>query len=290
MNTTDTGSYAGSAWANVSNFSVYGLGGCVLPTPSLLPDGNGGGSSSVGSSGGASGEAYANIALRERVERQIIKDRFITYRFVKPGTDITFVNFTSGNNYGSVAAVVEMLHNTSTLIAAAPPGTVYKNINLWVGSAGFATDANMENVTVSFRVNRSWIDKNSVSISKIRLHGYNKSGETWMLLPVEITGKDESYIHFKSKTAILNQLAITCPGSMSNSISAPGQASSLFGASAQSSEETSPASHNATSSHWANASASAASASSSSIPGPGVAAVAGAVGSAALLAWKRRMC
>ncbi|MEA1908551.1 MAG: S8 family serine peptidase [Euryarchaeota archaeon] len=291
VNTTDTDSYAGCVRANVSNFSIYGLGGCALPTPSPPPDGNSGSSSGGGCSGGgggASGEAYANIALRERVERQIMKDRFITYRFVKPGTDITFVNFTARNNYGSVAAVVEMLHNTSTLIAAAPPGTVYKNINLWVGSAGFATDVNMENVTVSFRVNRSWIDGNSVSISKIRLHGYNKSDKTWMLLPIEITGKDESHIHFESKTAIFNQLAITCPAPVSNSMSAPAQSPSRFGASAHVPEETLPTSHTATPSRRANASASAASASSSSIPGPGIASVAAAVGSAALLAWKMR--
>jgi PGF-pre-PGF domain-containing protein len=288
VNTTDTDGYAGCVRANVSNFSVYGLGGSTLPAPSPTPDGNGGSSGSGGGGGGgASGEAYANIALRERVERQIMKDRFITYRFVKPDTDITFVNFTAMNNYGSVAAVVEMLHHTSTLIAAAPPGTVYKNINLWVGSAGFATDANMENVTVSFRVNRSWIDENSVSISKIRLHGYNKSGKTWVMLPVAITGKDGSYIHFESKTAIFNQLAITCPATMSNSMSALAPAASQFEATAQSTEEASLASHNATSSHGANA--SAASASSSSIPGPGVASVAVAVGSAALLSQKRLM-
>ena len=169
-----------------------------------------------------------------------MKDMFITYRFVKPGTDITFVNFTAVNNYGSVAAVVEMLHNTSTLISAAPPGTVYKNINLWVGSAGFATNANMENVTISFSVNRSWIDGNSVSIPEIRLHGYNKSDKTWMLLPIEITGKDESHIHFESKTAIFNQLAITCPAPVSNSMSAPAPASSRFGASAHVPEESCP--------------------------------------------------
>lgn len=288
VNTTDTGGYAGCVRANVSNFSIYGLGGCALPAPSPTPDGNSGSSSSSGGGGGggASGEAYANIALRERVERQILKDRFVTYRFVKPGTDITFVNFTAMNNYGSVAAVVEMLHNTSTLIAAAPPGTVYKNINLWVGSAGFATDANMGDVTVSFRVNRSWINENSVSISRIRLHGYNKSGKTWVMLPAEITGKDGSHIHFESKTSIFNQLAITCPAPASNSMSAPASAASRFGATAQSTEEVSLASHNITSSHGANA--SAASASSSSIPGPGVATAVVAVGSAALFA-KRLM-
>ncbi len=292
VNTTDTDGYAGSAWANVSNFSIYGLGGCALPAPSPPPDVNRGssGGGGGGGGGGASGEAYANIALRERVERQIIKNRFVTYRFVKPGTDITCVNFTARNNYGSVAAVVEMLHNTSTLIAAAPPGTVYKNINLWVGSAGFATEANMENVTVSFRVNRSWIDENSVSISTIRLHGYNKSDETWMLLPVAITGKDESHIHFKSKTTIFNQLAITCPAPVSNSRSAPVPASSRFEAGTQVPEEASPAPFNATSSQTETGTeAPAASASRSSIPGQGVAAALVAVGSAALLAWKRRM-
>jgi PGF-pre-PGF domain-containing protein len=248
-----------------------------------------GGSSGGGGGGGASGEAYANIALRERVERQIMKNRFATYRFVKPGTDITFVNFTAMNNYGSVATVVETLHNTSTLIAAAPPGTVYKNINLWVGSAGFATEKNMENVTVSFRVNRSWIDENSVSISTIRLHGYNKSGKTWAPLPVEITGKDESDIHFKSKTTIFNQLAITCPAPVSNPRSAPMSTASLAGTGTHVPEEASPAPFNATSSQTETGTeAPAASASSSSIPGPGVVAVVVAVGSAVLLAWKKR--
>jgi len=288
VNTTDANGYAGWVRANVSNFSVYGIGGCALPAPSPPPDGNGGGSSSGGGGGGgASGEAYANIALRERVEQQIMKGRSVAYRFVKPGTDITFVNFTAMNNYGSVAAVVEMLHNTSTLIAVAPPGTVYKNINLWVGSAGFATEANMENITLSFKVNRSWIDENSVSISTIRLHGYNRSDKTWMLLPATITGKDESDIHFKSKTTIFNQLAISCPAPVSNRGSAP-MLTSRFGARAEVPEETEPASLNTTSSQTGTGTnVPAASASRSSIPCPGVAAVAVAVGSAVLLAWKK---
>ncbi|MCK4623961.1 MAG: S8 family serine peptidase [Phycisphaerae bacterium] len=284
VNTTDADDYAGYVLANVSNFSIYGLGGCALPAPSPPPDdGNGGSSSGGGGGGGASGEAYANIALRERVERQIMKNRFVAYRFVKPGTDITFVNFSSRNNYGSVAAVVETLHNTSTLVLADPPGTVYKNINLWVGSTGFATERNIKNVTVSFRVNRSWIDENSVSISTIRLYRYSKANKTWAQLPVEITGKDELYIHFESKTMIFNQLAITCPAPLSNRMSAP-MSTSGFGARVKVPEETLPASLNATPSQTQPP---ATSARRSSIPGPGVAAVAAAVGYAVLLAKRK---
>jgi len=289
VNTTDADGYGGCVRVNVSNFSIYGLAGSALPAPSPQPDINSGsgsssGGSSGGSGGGASGEAYANIALRERVEQQIVKDGFVTYRFVKPGTDITFVNFTARNNYGSVETVVETLHNTSTLVSAAPPGTVYKNINLWVGSAGFATERNIKNVTVSFRVKRSWIDEKSVSISTIQLYRYNKSDETWKPISVEIIGKGESYIHFKSKNMIFNQLAITCPSPRSNPVST----SYRVRESTQFPEGTQPAPLNTTNATSSHEQSPAASTRGSSIPGLCAAAVVVAIGSAAWLAKQKK--
>lgn len=210
VNTTDTNGYAGYSWVNVSGFCVYGLGGSLLPESTN--DGNGGSSSSSsggGGGGGASGEDYANIALRESVEQEVINGRSVAYGFVKSGNDIMFVNFTSKATYGRIITMVETLHNRSTLVNAAPPRIVYRNINLWVGSAGIATEQNIFDATVSFRVNRTWIDRNNIDIRTIRLCRYDRASETWTRLPTTMTGKNETYTYFESTTREFSSFAIT---------------------------------------------------------------------------------
>lgn len=179
----------------------------VTPTPTPVPGGVGGGG------GGISMESSVNIALRESVEREIIAGRFVSYefasyRYTEPGNDIMFVNFTPKATFDGVATSVEVLYNTSTRVNVTPPEIVYRNINLWVGLAGFATERNIENATVAFRVDRSWIDENSIDISTIRLYSYNKSDETWIPLPTVMTGRDDSYIYFESRTMMFGNLVI----------------------------------------------------------------------------------
>ncbi len=133
---------------------------------------------------------------------------FSTYRFTEPCNNIMFVNFTPKSTYNSVAVSVEVLYGTSTIADVAPPGIAYQNINLWVGLAGFATERNMEVATVVFRVDRSWIDENDISLPTIQLFSYDRRAGTWIPLPTVVSDMDSSYTYFKSETLQFGNLAI----------------------------------------------------------------------------------
>ena len=46
---------------------------------------------------------------------------------------------------GKITTIVEMLKGQSKLVSSLPEGTVYKNVNIWVGSGGIANSDNIEN-------------------------------------------------------------------------------------------------------------------------------------------------
>ena len=82
------------------------------------------------------------------------------------------------------------------LVKNPAPGMVYKNINIWVGTSGFAIPKNIKESTITFRVNKSWLDENS--IYEVILYGY--SNGTWAALPTEKISEDEKYVYYRAST------------------------------------------------------------------------------------------
>ncbi len=136
--------------------------GCNSPSPS---NGNGGGSS--GGGGAASGEDLYNIVLSETDRQNIYKNSSISFIFDPEGNIVRHINFTALNSAGKVAAKVEILNNTSTLVSTPPPNEVFRNQNIWVGNAGWATERNIIDATVVFTVEKSWITENNIDESCI---------------------------------------------------------------------------------------------------------------------------
>ncbi|MPN05976.1 hypothetical protein SDC9_153230 [bioreactor metagenome] len=100
-----------------------------------------------------------------------------------------------------------MLKNKSTLTPDAPQGEVYNYLNIWVGNSGYATSNNIENATVCFKVEKSWIKDKNIDQSSIILNRY--SDKKWAELPTTLLREDDRYLYFMSETPGFSPFAIT---------------------------------------------------------------------------------
>lgn len=169
--------------------------------------GNSGGSSSGGTGGGTSGENYYNIEFKKRQELDIYKDVVTSYVFVDKIGPIMFVNITGNSNTGEVTGIMEVLKNRSSLLKTSAPGFIYKNINIWIGTSSFATPKNIKfPAKITFRIENSWIDKNSVIRENIKMVRWD--GKKWITLDTSGKMKDSNYTYFDANTDGFTHFAI----------------------------------------------------------------------------------
>lgn len=202
---------------NVSGLQGYAVSVSLTTSSADTSAGGGGGSSSgssssrsSGGSGGGSagsGEDYANIALKDAANAYVRMNADVTYEFTRPGNDIQSVSFYALKNAGEVKSTIEVLHNRSRLVNSAPEGLVYRYINIWVGNAAFATEANIKEPRVQFRVNNAWMADMDVQPEEVRLQRYD--GTAWELLPVTSVNSTADYTVYESDVSGFSVFAIT---------------------------------------------------------------------------------
>ncbi|MDO9517159.1 MAG: PGF-pre-PGF domain-containing protein [Methanosarcinaceae archaeon] len=159
------------------------------------------------SGGRSSVEPYENVALKDVVSVYVSVDNTIKYAFKDDESPIDFVFFDAKKNSGYIAATVEVLKNRSSLVSSNPKGQVYKYMNILVGKDGFATDANIANPVIEFKIAKSWISENGIDESTIKLNRYNLN--KWSSLPTTKISENNSYIYFRSESPGFSPFAIT---------------------------------------------------------------------------------
>jgi len=187
---------------NITNVSI------ITNAASQPPGGNnvgGGSSGGGGGGGGTSGENFTNIEIKEKYDRFINKDVTTSYVF-KETDPILSVNITANISAGDINVAVEVLRNISSLVKSPPPDTVYKNVNIWVGTYGFATPKNIKHADITFRVPVSWIKSNSIDPDSITMMHYQ--GE-WAPLPTKKTSETSEWIYYEASTTRFSPHAIT---------------------------------------------------------------------------------
>ncbi|WP_160174947.1 PGF-pre-PGF domain-containing protein [Methanococcoides methylutens] len=166
------------------------------------------GSGSGGGGGaGDSGEQFGNIEFKDVTERPVNKGMNVSYTFKSPENPIVNVNFTPLKNSGYITTTVEVLKERSALVSDDPEGLVYRNMNIWVGKYGFATPANIEAMTIGFKVESSWMEANGVNTSAIKLNRH--SDGKWEALQTMSAGEEDGYVYFESSTPGFSPFAIT---------------------------------------------------------------------------------
>ncbi len=204
VNTADTGNFSGYVQANVSHPGTFALVGSQPSQPGHSAPG---GSSGGGGGGGMSGEKYSNIEVVEKYDLPIYKDRTTSYSFTNEKNPIIYVNITGNVSTEVITTSIEVLKSTSMLVTAAQEGIVYKNANIWVGLNGFAIPKNIKEAVIMFRVENSWIGKNNLTNSDIKLQRWD--GSKWITLETSEKTKDSTYTFFEANTISFSPFAIT---------------------------------------------------------------------------------
>ncbi len=175
-----------------------------------------GGSSSGGSSGGSSSgggaggspEPQSNVAAKELSKISVTAGKHAKFEFPQGVTCIRYVEFDAKKTLGKITTVVEMLKGQSKLVSSLPEGTVYKNVNIWVGSGGIANSDNIENAVVGFRVEKTWLENCGADETSLALWHYDK---TWSKLETTKVGEDSTYVFFDAKTPGFGPFTIVAP-------------------------------------------------------------------------------
>jgi len=189
--------------------------GLKTSSPSSSGGSAGGSSTTQSSSGGGGGgagsaEDFENVLVKDIANAYLMMNANATYEFTKEGNPIQSISFYSLKNSGETTSTIEVLNDKSKLVNSTPEGSVYKYINIWVGKFGFATEANIKDPKVKFKVANSWLQDMGISPEEIRLQRYN--GVEWQMLPTTLISNDTDYMVFESQTPGFSPFAITTGG------------------------------------------------------------------------------
>lgn len=146
------------------------------------------------------------MSYKKKYDLFIYKDVTTSYTSRKIDNPIVFINITGNTNGGEINVAVEMLRNTSSLVESPAPETVYKNVNIWVGTYGFATPANIKNAEIIFRVKKSWIEASNIDPDSINMMRYDNG---WQSLSTQKISENDAYIYYKASTNSFSPFAIT---------------------------------------------------------------------------------
>ncbi len=157
-----------------------------------------GGSSSGSGGSGESGEDINNIVFEETSKKIMVVGTKVEFNFTGEDNPIQVISLDPKINAGYKNLKIEVLQGTSSY-ATPISGRVYKNINIWLGKAGFATPQNLDNVDVIFRVEKSWLEQYTISTDLISLHRY--SDDKWNEMPTEEMPEmeDDEFVYFKAR-------------------------------------------------------------------------------------------
>lgn len=193
---------------NKTEFSILPADSSIKVKSTSSSGGGGGGSSKSSSSGGAGGspEPQSNVETKELSQTFVTNGTTVRFDFPNGVTCIRYVEFDAKKTLGKITTIVEMLKGQSELVSSLPEGTVYKNVNIWVGSGGIANSDNLENAVIGFKIEKAWLEENEVDTDSVNLWYYEDS---WSKLDTrKIDESNSTYVYFESETPGFGSFAI----------------------------------------------------------------------------------
>lgn len=152
-------------------------------------------------------EDIDNVEQKYISRLYVYKDANIKFNFNATDNDIRYVKYLALKNAGDIVTIVEVLKDTSFFVENPAEDVVYKNINIWVGTIGYANEDNMDNSIVGFRVAKEWIEDNNINPDSIKLYHYYD--QRWNELPTIKVQEDSSYLYFESEVSGFSFFSIT---------------------------------------------------------------------------------
>jgi len=162
-----------------------------------------------GSGGGASisAEPFENVLKKETREELLSINVPRSFHFTTPELPVSEVAITSNINAGLINVQVELLKSRSTLVKDDAPGDVYKYVNIWVGTSGFAVPKNIKEAVIKFKLENSWLKSKGFKESDIAMLRWD--GTQWTSLATEKKNSDEEFTYYEAKTNAFSPFAIS---------------------------------------------------------------------------------
>lgn len=160
---------------------------------------------STGGHGVVTCEPFANVEKIARYKQNMMKDSVNYYPITDQDFGIYYVSFVGGEDENDVAMRAEFLNSSSKCINVSQdiPGTIYKNINVWIGSPI------IKDAIIRFKIENAWLKTNDISVQNFSAFQWNKNDNKWKILETKIIHMDDTYTYFESKANGLSQFALS---------------------------------------------------------------------------------
>ncbi|TFH40561.1 MAG: PGF-pre-PGF domain-containing protein, partial [ANME-2 cluster archaeon] len=153
-----------------------------------------------GGGGGGTAENNYNVECFENDRQYVYESQLTSFKYSYDCNIVKYLNFTGEATLGKILTKVEMLYNTSTLVALDPPGEVYRNFNVWTGFQGWFSSDHVSDPVLTFAVDKSWVINNNIDPGSISLFFYNVN--KWDKVPTQKISEDSLTYYFKANLPI----------------------------------------------------------------------------------------
>jgi len=106
----------------------------------------------------------------------------------------------------NVKITIQELTDRPTEIAISAPGVVYRYLNIIKENI---TDNDIGSVTITFKVEKSWIEGENIDENTITLKRYNPENGGWVSLPTVKVSEDATYVYFSATSPGLSYFAVS---------------------------------------------------------------------------------
>jgi PGF-pre-PGF domain-containing protein len=189
-------------WVRLPHFSGTSptiTGNVITATPSS-EDTTTSSSSSSSSSGNSN-----SILKKVHSWTQILPGAVATMSSFKSEIGIKEIRIQVKNKTQNVKVTVEKYEDKPTEVSVEKPGKVNQYLHIITENLNEILD----NVTIEFRVNKSWASENNVSKENIVVSKFNESEEVWKELETIYSSEDDNYFYYNVTLNSFSYFAIS---------------------------------------------------------------------------------
>jgi len=119
---------------------------------------------------------------------------------------VTVLDLSVLDTVENVRIIVRELVDRTSEIAIAAPGTIYSYLEITEDNI---TDNDLSSVTITFKVEKTWIEGENIDENTITLKRYNAENGEWVSLPTVKVDEDATYVYFSVTSPRLSYFAIS---------------------------------------------------------------------------------
>ncbi len=121
-------------------------------------------------------------------------------------TAVTVLDISVLDTVENVRIIVRELVDRPAEIAIAAPGAIYRYLEIIEENI---TDNDISSVTITFKVEKTWIEGENIDENTITLKRYNTENGEWVSLPTVKVDEDATYVYFSVTSPRLSYFAIS---------------------------------------------------------------------------------